>query len=84
MTDTEIHERDRRYLTECLTRDLIKMLIEDRGISMEDAMDLLFNSHTYEKIENERTGLYYQSAVYVMDMLDEELSNQNHLLSTDI
>ena len=49
------------------------MLMEDRDLSMAEAMSLLYNSKTYEKLEDERTGLYYQGAVYVMEFLEEEL-----------
>jgi len=50
------------------------MLMEERGMTMEQAMDALYNSHTYEKVEKTSTGLFYQGAVYVMDMLREELN----------
>lgn len=71
MNDQE--EQDKQFQIECLTKDLVTMLMEERGVTMEQAMDMVYNSHTYEKIENVRTGLFYQSAVYVMDMLQEEL-----------
>ena len=32
----------------------------------------VYESHTYEKVERASTGLYYQGAVYIMDMLREE------------
>lgn len=73
MTPQEQHERDKQFMIECLTADLIQMLMEDRGLSMAEAMSLLYNSKTYEKLEDERTGLYYQGAVYVMEFLEEEL-----------
>ncbi len=73
MTPQEAHERDKQFMIECLTSDIIMMLMEDRGLSMADAMSLLYNSKTYEKLEDERTGLYYQGAVYVMEFLEEEL-----------
>lgn len=40
---------------------------------MEEAMDIVYNSETYKKIENEKSGLYYQSPIYVMDILGREL-----------
>lgn len=43
---------------------------------MEEAMSVLYNSNTYAKLEDENTGLYYQSAVYVMEYLNEELDKQ--------
>lgn len=64
----------RQYLIECLSSDLIQMMMEERQISMSDAMHIIYNSETYRKLEDERTGLYYQSPVYVMDYLIEELS----------
>lgn len=73
MTPQEQHERDKQFMIECLTADLIQMLMEDRGLSIAEAMSMLYNSKTYEKLEDERTGLYYQGAVYVMEFLEEEL-----------
>ena len=67
-------EQDRQFIIECLTNELIVMLMDERGLTMERAMDVVYGSHTYEKVERPSTGLYYQSPVYVMDMLCEELS----------
>lgn len=76
MSEQELqHIRDRQYLIECLSSDLIQMMMEERQIPLEDAMRIIYNSETYRKLEDERTGLYYQSPVYVMDYLKAELSN---------
>lgn len=75
-TQEELHNQDKQFLIECLTNDLATMLIEDYGYTMEDALDTLYRSKTYEKIERESTGLYYQGAVYVMEHLMEELANK--------
>lgn len=66
-------EQDKQFQIECLTNELVSMLIEERGLTMEQAMDIVYSSHTFEKVERTSTGLYYQRAVYVMDMLREEL-----------
>mgnify|MGYP000195286430 CR=1 FL=1 len=39
------------YLVECITQDLIQYLIEDNHISMEEAMELVYNSKTFEKLK---------------------------------
>ena len=78
----EQHNRDKQFMIECLTTDLIQMLMEDQHLSMTEAMTLLYNSKTYEKIEDEKTGLYYQGAVYVMDFLNEELSKSAKVPTT--
>lgn len=73
----EQHLRDKQFLIECLTADLARMLIEENGYSLEEALGTLYKSHTYEKLERASTGLYTQGAVYVMDHLKEELSETN-------
>ena len=40
---------------------------------MEQALDTVYDSNTYKKIERPSTGLYYQGAVYALDILKEEL-----------
>ena len=66
-------EQDIQFQIECLTNELVAMLMEERGLTMEQAMDIIYNSHTFEKVERTSTGLFYQGSVYVMDMLREEL-----------
>ena len=66
--------KDAQFLIECLTEDLIAMLMDTYGVSLDEAADRLYNSRTYSLLENEDSGLYYQSAVYVFGMLREELS----------
>lgn len=65
--------KDIQFLIECLTEDLIAMLMDTYGVSLDEAADKLYNSHTYSLLENEQSGLYYQGSVYVFDMLQEEL-----------
>lgn len=51
-------------------------MMAERSMTMEQAMDAVYGSHTYEKVERPSTGLFYQGAVYIMDMLHEELTTQ--------
>ena len=53
-----------------------QMLIEDYGYDIPTAMHTLYTSNKYRKLEDERTGLYYQSAVYLYDILKQELSTK--------
>ncbi len=50
-------------------------LLIDRGLAetMTEALDMVINSETYEILRNERSGLYYQSPLYVFDFLVNEL-----------
>lgn len=62
------------YLVECITQDLIQYLIEDNNITIEEAMDIVYNSKTFEQLNNLETHLYYESSIYVYEYLKEELS----------
>lgn len=70
---TKQEEQSKQFQIECLTNELVVMMMEERGLTMEQAMDIIYGSHTFEKVERASTGLYYQGAVYVMDMLREEI-----------
>ena len=62
-----------QYMNECMLRDLAMMLIGEYNISLAEALDILYNSETFEKLQNTETGLYFQSPVYVFDFLQKEL-----------
>ncbi len=42
-------------------------------MQMEDALDKVYNSRTYENLQNEKSGLYIQSPEYVYEELMHEL-----------
>ena len=65
------------YLVECITQDLIKYLMEDNKITMEEAMDIVYNSKTFELLNDLKTHLYYESSSYVYEYLKEELRGNN-------
>ena len=73
MTQQEQHNIDKQFMIECLTDAVIQMLMEDEGLDIQTAMHTLYTSDTYRKLENEATGLYYQSPVYLYDLLKQEL-----------
>ena len=56
-----------------MARDFAVMLIGKYNITLAEALDMLYNSETYEKLQDPRTGLYFQSPVYVFDFLVREL-----------
>ena len=57
-----------------MVKDLALLLMEDNpSLSMEQALSTVMNSDTYQRLQNESTGLYYQSPRYVFSFLDNEL-----------
>ena len=61
-------------MQEDMTADILSILMEDRNMPMQDAMLLFYNSDTYARLQDAESGLYYQSAGYVLDCLDTELT----------
>ena len=61
-------------MQEDMTADMLSILIEDRNMSMQEAMLLFYNSDTYARLQDAESGLYYQSSGYVLDCLDNELT----------
>ena len=64
---------DFEYQIECTTRDLADKLVEDFSMTVPEALRVVYNSETYEKLINPKTGLYFQSPLYVYDFLKNEV-----------
>ena len=57
-----------------MVKNLALMLMEnDPSLSMEQALSIVLNSDTYQKLQNEATQLFYQSPRYVYSFLENEL-----------
>ena len=64
---------DEQFLIDSITTELITLVMEDYHCDMGTAMDKVYDSETYAKLIDVRTGLYYQSPLYVYDFLKTEL-----------
>lgn len=62
------------FMIETLTREMIARLMEERSLSMRDAMDIVYKSRTYAALGNIKSGLYFQSPAYLYDTLLQELN----------
>ena len=65
----------REKLMEMTTQKLIVFLMRDRGMESDEAINLFYNSTVFEKLHDEKTGLYLESALYVYDLLKNEIRN---------
>lgn len=63
-----------KMMQEDMYAELILILMEEYGYTLEKAMDTLYNSETFAKLQDANTGLYYQSTGYVYSFLNSELS----------
>ena len=64
---------DFEYQIECTTRDLADKFVGDFSMTVPQALRVVYNSETYEKLINPKTGLYFQSPLYVYDFLKNEV-----------
>lgn len=60
------------FMIETLTREMIARLMEEKSLTMREAMDLVYKSKTYAALSNTKTGLYFQSPAYLYDNLMQE------------
>lgn len=63
---------DEQFLIENLTTELILLVVEEENRSLQEAIDRVYNSETYAKLLDLRTGLYTQSPRYLYDFLKSE------------
>jgi hypothetical protein len=65
--------QDIQFMVEDITADLTYMLVEKHHYSIEQAIDVVYKSKTYEALSRPETGLYSQSSGYVYEYLQQEL-----------
>ena len=57
-----------------MTKNLAVLLMkENPDLTMEQALSIILNSDTYQRMLNEKTHLFYQSPRYVYSFLVNEL-----------
>lgn len=64
-----------QLLKDDLSVELSGFLMDDFHYTPQEAIDVLYTSETFERLQDNNTGLYYQSAGYVYSFLLNELRN---------
>lgn len=62
----------KQLLAEYITSDLISYIVEDENISMLDAMQKLYSSEVFAKLNDFETGLYLESSLFIYDLYKSE------------
>ena len=60
-------------MKEEIVKDIIARLMDERGLTMQQAFNSVYTSRLFEKLSDPKTGLYFQSSGYVYDYLLDEL-----------
>lgn len=61
-------------MQEDMYAELVQILMEVYGYSQDKALETLYNSDTFARLQDIDTGLYYQSTGYVYSFLKSELN----------
>ena len=69
-----MESQDIQFCIESISNEVTLMLMKEYGWDIREAMDRFLLSDTYRKLENPKTGLYFQSPAYIYEMLTEEFS----------
>jgi acetyl-CoA acetyltransferase len=67
-----MNNQDIQFCIESISNEVTLMLMKEYGWDIREAMDKFLLSDTYRKLENPKTGLYFQSPAYVYEILTEE------------
>ena len=63
-----------KMMQEDMYAELAQILMEKYGYTQFQALEVLYNSETFARLQDSNTGLYYQSPGYVYSFLNSELS----------
>ncbi len=58
-----------------VNRLAVMLMQQHEGMSMQEALSMVFQSDTYQKMMDDKTRLYYQSPMYVFSFLEQELKS---------
>ncbi|MCI5689211.1 hypothetical protein AALA24_11450 [Anaerovoracaceae bacterium 42-11] len=64
---------DREFLVETNTQDVIKYIVEEKNISIMNALREFYVSEVFQKLQDYETGLYLESPSYIYDLYKNEL-----------
>lgn len=67
-----MNENHSEFLVSYIVDEMTKFLIQDRKVSIENALSMIYNSITYEKLLNTENELYIQSPAYIYEIFDRE------------
>ena len=67
-------EEAKRFMIEEVSKEMVLLLIEEKGMNMKEALHALYTSDTYARLADTSNGLYTQSTAYVYEYLENELA----------
>lgn len=69
----KVSQAEFQNMKEDIVKDMISRLMDETGMSMQEAFDKVYNSSLFDKLSKPETGLFFQSSGYVYSFLKEEV-----------
>lgn len=69
----KLNENQFQFIINSNVEQIAFYLQEDYELSVIEALDKIYNSKIYDKLQNPQTGLYLQSPDYIYDYLKAEM-----------
>lgn len=66
------HQQLQDFLIAYAIDRMAEFLIEDYGLSIAESLKFIYNSYTYQKLQETKNGLYEQSPSYIYELLERE------------
>ena len=70
---TKLTPEQKQMLKDEVSVEIAGFLVDDYKYSPEEALDVLYTSETFDRLQDDTSGLYYQSPGYVYSFLQNEL-----------
>ncbi len=70
---TRLNEQQIRTMKEELSVELADWLMETYGYTPREALDILYTSETFDRLQDTNTNFYFQSVGYVASFLKNEV-----------
>ena len=65
-----------KQMIEFSTMDLVKSVAESQKLPLPKAMEIVYKSHFFKKLQDPETGLYRESKAYLIRRFNQEISNR--------
>ena len=66
-------DKNFQFLLEAISTDIIGWLMRDNQLTLSEAVSTWYNSATFEKVSEPKTGMYIESPAYNYNYLKREL-----------
>jgi len=61
-----------KFMMNYVTTEVILSILEDTGITIQEAMKIFYNSEVFDRLCDSETGLYRESGGYVYELYKDE------------